>query len=149
MVQKLLDSPHDISLVIDTAWRERYEERTDHPTDEAEIAVGENGLVKHLSKFYNRELAYEESIGLKKFSAKGAEVLKRNYHRLKNNKWTRYTGRFHDATKLEYAYLTDMILELLMRGYPIHSVDIQNNWVEMDTMQDFEYAKKMISKGLL
>ena len=149
VVQKLLDSPHDISLVIDTAWRERYEGRTDHPTDEAEIAVVENGLVKHLSKFYNPEIAYGESIGLKKFSAKGAGILKRNYHRLKNNKWTRYTGRFHDATKLEYAYLTDMILELLMRGYPIHSVDIQNNWVEMDTMQDFEYAKKMISKGLL
>ena len=149
VVQKLLDSPHDISIVVDTAWRERYEGRTDHPTDEAELAVVENGVVTHLSKFYNPDVAYGESIGLKKFSAKGAEILRRNYHRLRENKWTKYTGRFHDATYVDYAYLTDMILELILRGYPVHSVDIQNSWVEMDTQQDYEYAKNMIKKELL
>lgn len=149
VVQKLLDSPHDISIVVDTAWRERYEGRTDHPTDEAELAMVENGLVTHLSKFHNPDPAHGESIGLKKFSAKGAEILRRNYHRMTNNKWTKYTGRFHDATCVDFAYLTDMILELILRGYPIHSVDIQNQWVEMDTVQDFEYAKEMIKKGLL
>ncbi|MHA1979358.1 MAG: hypothetical protein ACW98I_20825 [Candidatus Hodarchaeales archaeon] len=50
---------------------------------------------------------------------------------------------------MDFAYLTDMILELILRGYPIHTVDIQNHWVEMDTVQDFEYAKAMIKKGLL
>ena len=149
VVQKLMDSPHDISIVVDTAWRERYEGRTDHPTDEAELAMVENGLVTHLSKFHNPEPAHGESIGLKKFSAKGAEILKRNFHRMTENKWTKYTGRFHDATCVDFAYLTDMILELILRGYPIHSVDIQNQWVEMDTVQDFEYAKAMIKKGLL
>ena len=149
VVQKLMDSPHDISIVVDTAWRERYEGRTDHPTDEAELAMVENGLVTHLSKFHNPEPAHGESIGLKKFSVKGAEILKRNFHRMTENKWTKYTGRFHDATCVDFAYLTDMILELILRGYPIHSVDIQNQWVEMDTVQDFEYAKAMIKKGLL
>ncbi len=149
VVQKLLDSPHDISIIVDTAWQERYEGRTDHPTDEAELAVVENGVVKHLSKFFNPEMAYGESIGLKKFTKKGAEILRRNYHRMMENKWTKYTGRFHDATEVEFAYLTDMILELILRGYPVHSVDIQNQWVEMDTVQDFEYAKEMIKKGLL
>jgi phosphoenolpyruvate phosphomutase len=149
VVQKLLDSPHDISIVVDTEWRERYEGRTDHPTDEAELAVVENGLVKHLSKFYNPDAAYGESIGLKKFSAKGAEIFRRNFHRMTENKWTKYTGRFQDSTCVDYAYLTDMILELIMRGYSIHSVDIQKNWVEMDTVQDFEYAKRMVQQGLL
>ncbi len=149
VVQKLLDSPHDISIIVDTAWRERYEGRTDHPTDEAELAVVENGIVKHLSKFFNPDMAYGESIGLKKLTKKGAEILRRNYHRMMENKWTKYTGRFHDATQVEFAYLTDMILELILRGYPVHSVDIQNQWVEMDTVQDFEYAKEMIKKGLL
>ena len=149
VVQKLLDSPHDISIVVDTTWRARYEGRTDHPTDEAELAVVENSIVTHLSKFFNPDVAYGESIGLKKFTEKGAEILRRNYHRMMENKWTKYTGRFHDATQVEFAYLTDMILELILRGYPVHSVDIQNQWVEMDTVQDFEYAKEMIKKGLL
>lgn len=150
VVKKLIASPHDISLIVDTAWRQRYEGRTDHPTDEAELAiVDENGLITHLSKFYNPDKAHGESIGLKKFSKKGAEILRRNYHRARENKWTKYTGRFHDATNIEFAYITDMVLELILRGYPIHSVDIQNSWVEMDTVQDFEYAKELLKKGLL
>jgi len=149
VVQKLLDSPHDISLIIDTAWAKRYEGRTAHPTDEAELACVEKGKVTQLSKFFNPDAAYGEFIGLAKFSQKGAELLRRNYHRARQNKWTKFNGRFHDATNMEYAYLTDMIQELIERGYPVHSVDIQNNWVEIDTMQDFEYAKNMIIKGIL
>ena len=55
--------------------------------------------------------------------------------------------RFHDATNLEKAYLTDMIQELIDRGYTISPVDIQRSWVEIDTLQDLEYAKKVINDG--
>lgn len=149
VVKKLLDSPHDICLIIDTDWAKRYKGRTDHPTDEAELACVENGIVTRLSKFFNPDAAYGEFIGLAKFSQRGAEILRRNYHRARKNKWTKFNGRFHDATKMKYAYLTDMIQELIARGYPVHSVDIQNNWVEIDTMQDYDYAKEMIQKGIL
>lgn len=149
IVEKLLNSPHDISLVVDTAWNERYAGRTDHPTDEAELACVTDGRITRLSKFFNPEAAYGEFIGLAKFSTKGAEILRRNYHRAKENKTCGYTGRFHDAISMNKAYLTDMIQELIMRGYPVHSVDIQKGWVEMDTIQDFEYAKEMIEQGLL
>ena len=148
-VQKLLESPHDMNLVIDTDWAKRYENRTHHPTDEAELACVTNGKVTRLSKFFNPDEAYGEFIGLGKFSKKGAEILCRNYHRALENKTCKYVGRFHDATTIEKAYLTDMFQELIFRGYPIYSVDIQQGWVEMDTGQDFEYAKELINKGLL
>lgn len=149
VVKKLLDSPYDISLVIDTAWSKRYEGRTKHLTDEAELACVVKGKVTKLSKFFNPDVAYGEFIGLAKFSEKGAEILCRNYHRAKENKWCKYEGRFYDATSIEKAYLTDMIQELIFRGYPVHSVDIQNAWVEIDTDQDYEYAKQLIKKGIL
>ena len=149
VVQKLLDSTHDISLVVDTEWMKRYEGRTDHPTDEAELACVSGRQVTRLSKFFNPEAAYGEFIGLAKFSEKGAEILRRNYHRARESKWCGYQGRFHDAVSMEKAYLTDMIQELILRGYPVHSVDIQGGWVEMDTEQDFEYAKSMMKQGLL
>ena len=149
VVQKLLDAPHDINLIIDTAWAKRYEGRTDHPTDEAELALVENGLVSRLSKFYNPDDAYGEFIGLAKFSKKGAEILRRNYYRAKENKTCKFEGRFHDATSFELAYLTDMVQELIFRGFPVHSVDIEGEWVEIDTAQDYEYAKNMVKKGIL
>jgi phosphoenolpyruvate phosphomutase len=149
VVQKLIDSPHDMNLVIDTVWAERYKGRTKHPTDEAELVRVIDGKITHLSKFFNPNAAYGEFIGLAKFSKKGAEILRRNYHRAKENKWCKYEGRFHDASSIEKAYLTDMIQELILRGYPVHSVDIANNWVEIDTDQDYEYAQNLIREGIL
>ena len=146
VVQKLLDSPHDINLVIDTDWRKRYENRTKHPTDEAELALVEEGKVTHLSKFFNPDIAYGEFIGLGKLTKKGAEILTRNYNRAKNNKTCKFIGRFHDATSIGKAYLTDMFEELIVRGYPIYSVDIQGGWVELDTDEDYEYAKQLIKE---
>jgi len=147
VVQKLLDSPYDINLVIDTAWRERYENRTKHPTDEAELVIVIDGKVTHLSKFFNPDIAYGEFIGLGKFTKKGAEIFTRNYNRAKYNKTCKFAGRFHDATTFEKAYLTDMFEELIFRGYSIYSVDIQGNWVELDTDEDYEYAKELIKEG--
>jgi choline kinase len=147
VVQKLLKSPHDFSLVIDTDWEIRYEGRTKHPTDEAELALVTDGKVTHLSKFFNPDIAYGEFIGLCKISKKGAEIFTRNYNRAKYNKTCKYAGRFHDATTFEKAYLTDMFEELIFRGYPIYSVDIQGKWVELDTDQDYEFAKQLIKEG--
>ena len=147
VVQKLLESPHDFNLVIDTAWRQRYENRTKHPTDEAELALVIDGKVTHLSKFFNPDVAYGEFIGLGKISKKGAEILTRNYNRAKYNKICKFEGRFHDATTIEKAYLTDLFEELIIRGYPIYSVDIEGSWVELDTDEDYEYAKQLIKEG--
>ena len=149
VVKKLIESPNDISLIVDTDWRERYAGRTEHPTDQAEIVQVSGEKITRISKFINPDIAYGEFIGLAKFSAKGSEILQRNYKRLRNSTWCKYQGhqRFHDATNLEKAYLTDMIQELIDRGYPISPVDIQRSWVEIDTLQDLEYAKEEINNG--
>ncbi len=147
VVKKLLDSPHDFSFIVDTKWRKRYEGRTKHPTDEAELAIVEDGKIIHLSKFYNPDVGYGEFIGLGKFSKKGAEILMRNYNRAKYNKTCKFEGRFHDSTSMQKAYLTDMLEELIFRGYSMYNVDIQGEWVEMDTDEDFEYAKQLIKDG--
>jgi len=39
-----------------------------------------------------------------------------------------------------------MFEELIVRGYPIYSVDIQGGWVELDTDEDYEYAKQLIKE---
>jgi len=147
VVQKLLDSPYDFTLVVDTAWRKRYKGRTKHPTDEAELVLVKDGKITHLSKFFNPDVAYGEFIGLGKISKKGAEIFTRNYNRAKYNKTCKFEGRFHDATTIQKAYLTDMLEELIVRGYSIYSVDIKEGWVELDTDQDLEYAKQLIREG--
>jgi len=145
IVQKLLQSQRDISLVVDTDWAQRYEGRTLHPTDEAELVVVENDKIVEISKFMNPDVAHGEFIGLAKFTRKGAEILIRNYKRIRTSQWCGFKEfhRFHDAVSIDKAYLTDMLQELIDRGYPIYNVDINGGYFEIDTPQDLEIARKI------
>jgi len=147
-VRKLLQNGGDIALVVDKNWAQRYEGRTLHPVDEAELVFVENGKIAKISKFMNPEGALGEFIGLAKFTEKGAEILIRNYKRLLNNPWCGYkpSHRFHDAVSIEKAYLTDMLQELIHRGYPIFPVEINGRWFEIDTPQDLQVARRIWAK---
>lgn len=148
IMRKLLQNKYDISIVVDVDWAKMYEKRTLHPTDEAELVRVKDGKVIEISKFMNPEVAYGEFIGLAKFSKKGAEVLVRNYKRCRYSPWCGFkeSQRFHDANSFEKAYLTDMLQELIDRGYPIHNIDIKGGWMEIDTLQDLQKARKLWAK---
>ncbi|QEE16067.1 NTP transferase domain-containing protein [Promethearchaeum syntrophicum] len=149
--QRILNAPEDICLGVEPNWRKRYEKRNEHPTDEAELVKIEEDKIVSISKFCNPDAYGGEFIGVAKFTKKGAEILRRNYHRARESKSCRFAEgqRFHDAVSIRKAYITDMIQELIERGYPIHPVMVNHGWVEIDTQQDYEYAQNLIKKGEL
>ena len=139
VVEKLMRSEADITLVVDTDWRRHYMGRLLHPESQAEKVIVEDDKVVQIGKHLNSDEAYGEFIGLAKFSKRGAEILKTTYYEVVDE----YQDRpFHQAASIRKAYLTDMIQELLDRGYAIRKVDINGNWVEIDTEEDFERARK-------
>lgn len=141
IVEKLLQSRADISLVIDTDWLSHYKGRYQHPVEEAEKVDVEDGRVTKIAKSISPPHAYGEFIGMAKFSAVGTEILKSNYRIVKKL----FADKpFHDAVSVEKAYLTDMIQELIDRGYDISTTDIEGGWVEIDTHEDLENAIKVI-----
>lgn len=141
IVDKLLDSKAKISLIVDTGWVEHYKDRSQHPVEEAEKVAVNKGRIAKISKFINPNEAYGEFIGLAKFSKVGAYVLRSEYNRVKMQLGN---GPFHAALSLEKAYLTDMIQELIDRGYAIINVDIKGGWMEIDTLEDLQRAEGKI-----
>lgn len=139
VVRRLLESTADISLVVDTAWKSRYKGRFQHPVEEAEKVVVSNNRVVGIGKVINPNEAYGEFIGLAKFSAAGAEILRTNYKRVVAEFGK---AQFHTASSVEQAYLTDMFQELIDRGYAISTVDIKGQWMELDTIEDINTARK-------
>lgn len=140
IVEKLLKSAADISLCIDTSWRSRYVDRYQHPIEEAEKVVLKNGKVVKMGKSINPNEAHGEFMGLAKFSKTGAEILRSNYkiaEKLFSNK------PFHEASVFHKAYLTDIIQELIDRGFVVDYTPISNNWIEIDTHEDLQRAKRM------
>lgn len=139
VVEKLLKSKADISLIVDTDWRTHYVGRSQHPIEEAENVVVEDGRITKIGKTVNQNEAHGEFIGLTKFSKVGTNTLKSEYNRVKTQL---ENAPFHEAASLENAYLTDMIQELIDRGYPVVSVNIKGGWIEIDTPGDLQKARE-------
>ncbi len=140
IVQKLLRSKADIALIVDVNWAQHYEGRDQHPIAEAELVKVENGRVVKIGKeVVSPEETHGEFIGLAKFTKSGAEAMRAAYHRAEESP----TAPFQHAASLEKAYMTDMIQQLVDGGSVVESVDIEGSWIEIDTPQDLERARKL------
>jgi len=141
IVRKLIDNPGDISIVVDADWLSHYEGRDQHPVTEAELVAVEGNKVTRIGKdVVLPDEAYGEFIGLARFSQRSAEILKAVFHTVVEESGG---GRFQRADSVEKAYLTDILQELIDRGYVVSIVDIRGGWQEIDTPQDLERARKL------
>ncbi len=139
VVQRAIESNHDISVVVDIDWRGYYVGRKDHPVTEAEnVIFNSNNQVEKIGKINTgKEEVHGEFIGMIKLSSHGAEIFKQHFHRLKKLYWNK---PFQRAKTFQKAYLTDMIQELVDIGVKIHCVIIESGWKEIDTVEDYKKA---------
>ena len=139
VVERTLDSDHDISVVVDIDWRGYYVGRKDHPISEAEnVIFNSNNEVQKIGKINTgNEAVHGEFIGMIKLSNRGTEIFKEHFHRLKKVYWNK---PFQRAKIFQKAYLTDYIQELVDIGIKVHCVIIESGWKEIDTVEDYKKA---------
>jgi choline kinase len=146
IVDRLAASPHDMALGVDTAWLARYVTRTEHPPDDAEKVTVQNGQVTRVDRKIPEGDAYGEYIGVAKFSAAGASKL-RDYYTERRKQFAGQPWR--DAKSFEKAYKILLFQDMIERGEPFGHVDTAGGYIEVDTQQDFEYARQnWVSKHL-
>lgn len=139
IVDRLVKSAGDKVLGVDTAWMTRYEGRTDHPPDDAEKVTVANGAVTRIHRQIPTEEAYGEYIGVAKFSAAGADRLRQYYLRCQ----AEYAGKpWREAAIFEKAYKILLFQEMIEAGERFEHVDTPGGYIEVDTQQDFEYARQ-------
>jgi len=140
VVEKLLAADDDFALVVDTDWLARYERRTEHPSGEAEKVTVANGFVTRIHREIEEENAHGEYIGVAKFSEHGAARLREKYHRCREH----YAGKpFREAKLFETAYLIHLLQEMIEAGEKMVHVDTPGGYIEIDTQQDFDYARQV------
>jgi choline kinase len=139
VVERVLSTNDDIGLVVDTAWADRYAERSEHPADDAEKVTVENGLVTRIHRAIPTEDAHGEYIGVAKFSPAGARRLREQFHLCRQQS---AGGPFREAKSFEKAYLIHLLQEMIEAGEPMVHVDTPGEYIEIDTQQDFEYARQ-------
>lgn len=138
LIAGIAASEHDITVSVDTGWAERYKDRTEHPADDAEKITSDNGVVTRIHRGIDADAAWGEYTGVAKFSIRGAALLKQHYARCREQ----HAGRpFREAAVFEKAYFIHLLQDMLEQGVKMHHTDTANEYIEIDTQQDFDYAQ--------
>lgn len=90
------------------------------------------------------EQADFEFIGIAHFSETGARVFREVFNEFTKRK----AAPFHESKSFRAAGLTDMIQELINRGYPIYGLEVRKGWREIHSKQDLESAELELSFSL-
>jgi phosphoenolpyruvate phosphomutase len=152
VLEKLLQSDQDISLVIDRAWYDQHSQAKAAEMPPRPDLVGlrdppEQGYrflpssaattVAKIGQHLPAAEVHGEFIGMAMFSPAGTEALRQAYQRvLQGNRG----GSFHEAADLEQASLTDMLQDLIDHGQQVYAVNIYKGWMEVDTFEDYQRA---------
>jgi len=138
-IEVALKNDQDIALAVDTDWLERYEMRSEHPSDDAEKVTIEGDRVTSIHRDIAEADAYGEYIGVARFSSAGAASLREHYHRCQQQ----FTGKpWREAVSFEKAYKILLLQEMIEHQVPMVHVDTPGGYIEIDTQQDFDYARK-------
>jgi choline kinase len=138
-VGRLLQNRDDMAVIVDVHWLKRYEHRSEHPSDDAEKVTVHNGRVTRIHREIPEAEAHGEFIGVAKFTAAGAARLVKHYDRCHEQ----YSGRpFREARLFEKAYLIHLFQEMIEAGEQFAHVDTPGGYIEIDTQQDFDYARR-------
>jgi phosphoenolpyruvate phosphomutase len=153
VLEKLLKSPADITLVVDLAWYDQQQHGNPHSQIKPDLVMLQNPPGKgYVSRYVlpdeqNRvlkigqdlphDLAHGEFIGLAMFSEKGIEVFTRAYREARRKYETK---GFHEAGTITRASFTDMVQELIDTGHEVSSVPIFKGWMEVDSFEEYQQA---------
>ena len=120
----------------------KYQNRTQHPISQADHVLIENNNILKIKKNLKKENSNQslaEFLGIMKCSKNGANELINIFLDLNET----HIGKFQNAPSFKKAYLTDILQELINRQVRVSPIFIQGNWLEIDTPQDLDNAKKI------
>ncbi|MGZ3407989.1 MAG: phosphocholine cytidylyltransferase family protein [Polyangia bacterium] len=143
VVRTVIETEGDYALVIDRRWHEAYVGRMNHPVEEGEVARVDEGRVTLVGKkTMPPEEATGEFIGLARFSAHAAKKMRERFAERRAELAGLPYGR---APRFEVAYLTDLLNDLIESGEVMRPAFIDGGWREIDTVEDLERAKAVVS----
>ena len=137
VVSRALEHEGDIVLCVDTDWRARYAQRSQHPEEDAEKVIAKGDKVNRIERKIPSQNACGEYIGVAKFSKQAVKWLREHHNRVREI----FTGKvWRDDTLFEKAYLIHLFQEMLEQGVDFHMVTTNGEYMEIDTEEDYALA---------
>lgn len=132
ILQKLISSEEEFSVVVDKGWRELWSLRMDNPLDDAETLKIKDGNIIELGKKANNYDEIEgQYIGLIKISKAVINKVITYYDSLDKR-------QLYDEKDYDNMYMTSLIQLIIDNLMSVKPVYIKGGWLEIDSVSDLE-----------
>jgi len=139
ILDALISSKGDFSVVVDRNWEELWKLRMEDPLQDAETLKINNGKIIELGKKASNLGEIEgQYIGLFKISREALAKIKDYYYSLDKNS-------IYDGQSYDNMYMTSLIQLVIDNILDVEPVFINGGWFEIDSAHDLEiYEKKKL-----
>lgn len=136
ILQKLINSDSDFSVVVDKDWEQLWSLRMENPLDDAESMIIEDGKIVELGKKVSSYKDIQgQYIGLIKISKNIIKEFISFYNSLDRNK-------NYDNKDFDNMYMTSLIQKVIDNFQDVIPVYINGGWIEIDSTEDIsQYLK--------
>ena len=144
LLKKLINSKADISVVVDKAWLNLWNKRMENPLEDAETLKlsNNNHIIEIGKKTDNYKDIQGQYIGLFKIAGDKIEAFKKEWEIMDKN-------QIYDGQNLQNIYMTSFLQHLISKGWNIKAVNIENGWLEIDTVKDLMIYEAMVEENTL
>ena len=125
LVSELEQSKDDIIVVVDTAWKDRYQGRSQEDLESSEKVNLANGRITRLGQRIHADAADAEFIGLVSFQGAALDLL---------NEFKEKSAELLEKSKISF-----LIEEMRVRGLSIGFIDVLGDWAELDDPRDLAH----------
>ena len=150
VLKKLILSSHDFSIIIDKNWLEYWKIRFQNPLDDAEsLKINSDGNITSIGqKISDIKEIQGQYIGLMKFQNSGIYNLQKFYHdsKIKSDSGINPLNPSLDFKK---SYMTDLLNSLILENFDLKAIEINNGWLELDSISDLETYEKLHENNTL
>ncbi len=149
IIDKLLDREEDIVLVVDNSIQ--YHGPVQGKVHDFVVSANRKqqlrrninfdfqSTIAKIGKKIDPELATHEFIGLAKFSPTGVDQLIQTFEDCLKS----FKGKVQEAENMSRFRFTDLIQEMIDRGFNVHYLEIHKGWLEVHRPQDIELANEL------
>jgi len=136
ILEKLISSKDDFSVVVDRKWKDLWSLRMENPLDDAETLKVKDGKIVELGKKPNSYAEIEgQYIGLIKISKNILPNVIKFYNNLDKHK-------LYDGKDFDNMYMTSFIQMIINTLADVKPVYIDAGWLEIDSVEDLEVYEK-------
>ena len=134
ILNKIIKSKHDFTIVVQKNWKKKYKDRFDHPISQADKVFVKDNKIKDIGKKLSYNKTNGEFLGIFKISKNNCKIILQEYELLKK---TKKTIKFQ---------IHNFFRHLIKKKIDIKPTYVDAKYMEIDTYNDFKIAKEMFNE---